>query len=84
MTSPTPNPASPARHEAPKTLDPVVLLVDVPAQGLLCGQVGTVVEDFRNGAYEVEFVDDQGRTYALATLRAEHLIVLRYRPAKVA
>jgi hypothetical protein len=33
-------------------------------------------------AEEIEFSDDQGRTYAVAALRAEKLIVLHYLPAK--
>lgn len=40
------------------------------------GQVGTVVEELAPDAYEVEFSDDQGRTYALLAVRAEQLMVL--------
>ena len=61
-------------------LDVVALTVDRPEKGLIRGQVGTVVEELSRGAYEVEFSDDDGRTYAQAALPAEHLMVLHYRP----
>jgi len=34
--------------------------------------------------YEVEFSDDNGRTYALLALRSSQLIVLHYEPALAA
>ena len=41
------------------------------------GQMGTVVEEYNNGeAFEVEFCDDDGQTYALASLESEQLILL--------
>jgi hypothetical protein len=46
------------------------------------GQVGTVVEILSPSVAEVEFCDDQGRTYALATLRSTELIRLRHRPVE--
>jgi transcriptional regulator with XRE-family HTH domain len=63
-------------------LDVVALNADLPEQGLLRGQVGTVVEELAPGVFEVEFSDDEGRTYATAALRAEQLIILHYHPAK--
>ena len=63
-----------------ETLSVVALLQDVPEQGLVRGQVGTVVEDLAPDVYEVEFCDDNGRTYAMASLKAEQLIRLRHEP----
>ena len=41
------------------------------------GQMGTVVEEYHNGeAFEVEFCDDNGQTYALVSLESEKLILL--------
>ncbi|PZV27323.1 MAG: DUF4926 domain-containing protein [Snowella sp.] len=41
------------------------------------GQMGTVVEEYNNGeAFEVEFCDDNGQTYALVSLESEKLIFL--------
>ena len=64
-----------------RLLDVVALTEDVPDHGLLRGQVGTVVESLGSGAFEVEFVDNDGRTYATLPLRASQLLVLHYQPA---
>ncbi|MCS6954423.1 MAG: DUF4926 domain-containing protein [Bryobacteraceae bacterium] len=48
----------------------VALLEDLPKHCLVRGQVGTVVESWAPGVYEVEFSDDQGRTYAMVALKA--------------
>jgi len=63
-----------------RLLDVVALTEDMPQFGLWRGQVGTVVESLDQETFEVEFADDNGRTYAQAPLRASQLIVLRYRP----
>ena len=65
-------------------LDVVAVTGDLPEKSLLRGQVGTVVEIFSDGQYEIEFSDEEGRTYALEALSGEQLMVLRYRPEKVA
>ena len=62
-------------------LDVVALTEDIPDRGLLRGQVGTVVESLGPDAFEVEFVDNDGRTYATLPLRASQLLVLHYQPA---
>ncbi len=67
-------------HNNIKLLDVVALTEDVQASKLYRGQVGTVVETLTPGVFEVEFSDDEGRTYAMAALRAEQLIVLHYEP----
>jgi hypothetical protein len=58
----------------------VAVLRDVPDRGLVRGQVGTVVETLADGAVEVEFCDDQGRTYATAALQPEDLVRLHHGP----
>jgi hypothetical protein len=65
-------------------LDVVALTVDVPEHNLQRGQVGTVVELLTPERYDVEFCDDQGRTYALMALTAEQLLVLHYNPRQAA
>ncbi len=52
----------------------VALLEDLPAEALRRGQVGTVVESWAPGVYEVEFCDNSGRAYAMVALKAEQLI----------
>jgi hypothetical protein len=58
----------------------VALLEDLPEHRLVRGQVGTVVESWAPGVYEVEFSDDQGRTYAMVALKAEQLMRLHHEP----
>ncbi len=70
-------------HTTPHLLDVVALLSDVPAHGLLRGQVGTVVE-LLDGACEVEFSDDEGKTYAELALALDQLLVLHHRPQRAA
>ncbi len=65
-------------------LQTVALLEDMPAHGLIRGQVGTVVEDLAPGVYEVEFSDNDGRTYAMLPLRADQLMALRFAPDQAA
>ncbi len=61
-----------------KELDVVALLHDIPEKCLLTGHVGTVVEILANGVFEVEFIDDNGRTYATSALKKEELLLLHY------
>ena len=63
----------------PDLLDTVALTEDIPAHSLSRGQVGTVKETYE-GAVEVEFSDDHGRTYAMLALRPEQVLVLRFAP----
>ena len=62
----------------------VALLEDLPERGLRRGQVGTVVEPLAPGVFEVEFSDNQGRTYATLALRADQLIILHHDLVEVA
>ena len=66
-----------------KQYDVVALKVDLPEENLQCGQVGTIVEVYNNGeAFEVDFVDRDGFTYALLTLSVEQLLLLHFDPVK--
>lgn len=50
-------------------------------ESLPSGQVGTVVEVYereREKQYLVEFADNQGQEYAMAILKENELLVLRY------
>ena len=70
--------------ESIKPFAVVALLEDVPERGLRRGQVGTVVEPLAPGVFEVEFSDNQGRTYATLALRGDQLIILHHDMAVVA
>jgi hypothetical protein len=61
-------------------LSVVALLEDSIDHKLLHGQVGTIVERLAPDVYEVEFSDDDGRTYASLSLRADQLLPLHHEP----
>jgi len=56
----------------------VALLEDMPERGLRRGQVGTLVEKLAPGVFEVEFSDNEGRTYATLALRSDQFMVLHH------
>ena len=58
----------------------VALTENVPAAGLVRGQVGAVVERLARDAYEVEFTDDDGQAYAIVALKTPQLLRLHHQP----
>jgi Domain of unknown function (DUF4926) len=70
--------------ESMKPFDVVALLENIPQHSLRRGQVGTLVELLAPGVFEVEFSDNEGRTYATLALRGEQLLVLHHEVAEVA
>jgi hypothetical protein len=62
-------------------LSVVALLKDTADRSIRRGQVGTIVERLAPGVYEVEFSDDEGRTYASLPLRADQLLQLHHEPS---
>jgi hypothetical protein len=67
-----------------KLLDVVALTENLPTEGLFRGQVGTVVEILAPDAYEVEFTNDDGQTFAMKALKGHQLMVLYYGSIKAA
>ena len=57
-----------------RLLDVVALTEDLPQRGLRRGQVGTAVEELGPNVFEVEFCDNEGRTYANLALHARQLL----------
>lgn len=57
-----------------KEHDRVVLVAGVSTEGLVAGDVGTVVHVYRGGqAYEVEFFTLEGKTAAVVTLEVSQV-----------
>lgn len=57
--------------------DVVALTEDIPAEGLHKGDVGAVVHCYHAGEiYEVEFVDERGRTKRIASIATSQLMKL--------
>ena len=67
-----------------KLLDVVALIEDLPSEGLRRGQVGTVVEQWANGVFEVEFSDNSGVAYAFSSLRQDQIMKLHFRKDEAA
>jgi hypothetical protein len=67
-----------------KLLDVVALIEDLESEGLRRGEVGTVVEEWRDGVFEVEFSDNSGKPYAFAALRPDQLMKLHFRKDEAA
>jgi hypothetical protein len=67
-----------------KLLDVVALTENLPPEGLRRGEVGTVVEEWGDGVFEVEFSDDTGAAYAFAAVPAEKLMKLYFRKDEAA
>jgi hypothetical protein len=67
-----------------RLLDVVALTEDLPNRKLRRGQVGTVVELLDPDAFEVEFTNNDGRTFASLALKESQLLVLYYQPLEAA
>jgi Domain of unknown function (DUF4926) len=67
-----------------KVLDVVALVEDLNSEGLRRGEVGTVVEKWKDGVFEVEFSDNSGNAYAFAALRPEQMMKLHFRKDEAA
>lgn len=67
-----------------KILDAVAVTEDLPEHGLRRGEVGTVVDVWKDGAFEVEFSDESGEAYNFVALSAEKLMPLYYRHREAA
>ena len=67
-----------------KLLDVVALVEDLDSEGLRRGEVGTVVEQWKDGVSEVEFSDNSGKAYAFAALRPDQVMKLRFRKDETA
>lgn len=61
-----------------KLLDVVALMEDRPTEGLRRGEVGTVIEKWNDGVFEIEFSNDTEEAYAFAAIRAEKLMKLYF------
>ena len=60
-----------------KEHDVVALTEDVPSEELRKGDVGAVVHCYQAGdIYEVEFIDERGRTKRIASIPASRLMKL--------
>lgn len=57
-------------------LDVIELTIDVPDRGLRAGTQGTIVHCHTDGAFEVEFANEDGETTELLVLPPDQFIVV--------
>ena len=67
-----------------RLLDVVALVENLHSEGLRRGEVGTVVEQWKDGVFEVEFSDESGKAYAFAALRPDQIMKLHFRKDEAA
>jgi hypothetical protein len=65
-------------------LDVVALTENVDSEGLRRGEVGTIVEQWKTGVFEVEFSDNSGKAYAFVALRPDQMMKLYFRKDQAA
>lgn len=63
-----------------KLLDVVALLKDASSEGVVLGQVGTVVELLAPGVFEIEFTDQNGETITTMSVNEKDLLLLHFKP----
>jgi hypothetical protein len=68
----------------PKLLDLIAVTSSPPDSEISVGDVGTVVELLPPDGLEVEFLDSEGRTRCIATLKVNNVLVLNRERTKVA
>lgn len=56
-----------------KLFDVVELVVDLPDEGPQAGAVGTIVDEYPDGEYEVEFTDPDGAIVVLLAVRPDQI-----------
>ena len=66
-----------------KLLDIVALLEDLPELSLVRGQVGTIVEEYDQDVFEVEFSNTDGHAYAIEILNSSQLLALHHQRAEL-
>ncbi|MBC7911974.1 MAG: DUF4926 domain-containing protein [Pyrinomonadaceae bacterium] len=67
-----------------KLLDVVALTEELLTEDLRRGAVGTVVEIWKDGVFEVEFSDNTGKAYAFVAVRPDQLMKLHFRKDEAA
>jgi hypothetical protein len=60
----------------PELLDVIELLVDIPKFSLRKGEQGTIIEDYEDGIYEIEFANKKGEATAICSISEDKFIVV--------
>lgn len=60
----------------PELFDVIELLIDVPEFSLRKGEQGTIVDNYENGVFEIEFTNKKGETTALCSIHQDKFTVV--------
>jgi len=60
----------------PRLFDVIELLIDIPEKNLKKGEQGSIIEDYQDGVYEVEFCNRNGETIALCPISHDKFTVV--------
>ncbi|NCO76691.1 MAG: DUF4926 domain-containing protein [Cyanobacteria bacterium] len=60
----------------PELLDVIELLVDIPNFSLRKGEQGTIIEDYEDDIFEVEFANKKGEATAICSIHQDKFIVV--------
>jgi hypothetical protein len=66
------------KKEPLKVFDTVAILKDRAEKKVVCGQVGTIVEELEKDVFEVEFADKFGNTISQFAVHSADLMLLHY------
>jgi len=59
-----------------RIFDVIELLTDLPDFSLRKGEQGTIVDDYNDGVFEVEFINKKGETTALCSIPQSNFTVV--------
>jgi hypothetical protein len=60
----------------PELFDVIELLTDIPEFSLRKGEQGTIVDDYQDGVFEIEFINKKGETTALCSINQEKFMIV--------
>lgn len=60
----------------PKLFDVIELLTELPEFSLRKGEQGTIVDDYEDGVFEIEFINKKGETTALCSIHQDKFTVV--------
>jgi hypothetical protein len=60
----------------PELFDVIELLTDIPEFSLRKGEQGTIVDDYEDGFFEIEFTNKKGETTALCSINQDKFTVV--------
>lgn len=60
----------------PELLDVIELITDIPNFSLRKGEQGTIIEDYEDGIFEIEFSNKKGEATAICSIPQDKFIIV--------